>query len=219
MPMSQTVKELILKSLKPYTDVIESVMVYTNPLKQRNMLIVFKNSASQDYLLDLRKLKKLKTQFREIKVFYHKEFLNALDVFPIEFSFIQKQHVVLLGRNIMDGLLISKDHLRHQCEFYLRSNLLTTRELYINKQINEKTIIQESFSQLTLVLEVIYSLLEINIEGEATYENIIEAVANRFSMQAHFLIPWLKAPDLIKKEDFENYSSFLTQLIACIDAL
>lgn len=217
--MSQTVKELILSALNPFSESIESVMVYSNPLKQRNLLIVFKNSATQEYLQDLRKLKKLRQQFRELKIFYHKEFLNALDVFPIEFSFIQKQHVVLMGRNIMDGLLISKDHLRHQCEFYLRSNALTMRELYINKQVSEKTIIKESFSQLILVLQVIYSLLDIHIEGDANDEAIIEAVAARFSMQAHFLIPWLKSPELIKADDFERYSLFLTQLIACIDAL
>ena len=64
--------------------------------------------------------------------FTREEILNAGDVFPIEFHFMESARHVLFGEDLLADLVISDKYLRHQTEFELRSNLLKLRRRYIH---------------------------------------------------------------------------------------
>lgn len=59
------------------------------------------------------------------------ELREAGDVFPIEFHFMERSRKVLFGTDVLDGVEISDENLRHQTEYELRSNLLRLRRKYI----------------------------------------------------------------------------------------
>jgi hypothetical protein len=60
------------------------------------------------------------------------ELQTAADVFPIEFDQMQEAHKVLYGVDVLEGLEIHDDFLRHQIEYELRSKLLLLRRQYIH---------------------------------------------------------------------------------------
>ena len=59
------------------------------------------------------------------------ELESAADVFPIEFHRMETARKVLYGRDVLQGLKISDEHLRHQVEYELRSKLILLRRQYI----------------------------------------------------------------------------------------
>ena len=59
------------------------------------------------------------------------EVRNATDVFPIEFNQMKRARKVLFGQDLLAGIDISNENLRHQVEFELRSKLLMLRRQYI----------------------------------------------------------------------------------------
>jgi len=56
---------------------------------------------------------------------------KSSDVFPIELMDIMQCHRVLHGENVLEGLTVSKQNLRHQVEFELRSKLMKLREGFV----------------------------------------------------------------------------------------
>ena len=59
------------------------------------------------------------------------ELQDAGDVFPIEFSAMQRVRKVLYGSDVLAGLEFSDANLRHQVEYELRSKLIGLRRAYI----------------------------------------------------------------------------------------
>src|SRR5918911_250444 len=59
------------------------------------------------------------------------ELTDAADVFPIEFHQMEKARIVLYGRDPFEFVKLSKENLRHQTEYELRSKLIQLRRLYI----------------------------------------------------------------------------------------
>jgi hypothetical protein len=61
--------------------------------------------------------------------FTAKEFVDSLDVFPIEFRHMKRAYKVLYGQDLLAGREASKEHLRWQTELELRGKLLRLRSL------------------------------------------------------------------------------------------
>lgn len=59
------------------------------------------------------------------------ELQTAADVFPIEFHNMERARKVLYGTDVLAGLKISDEFLRHQTEYELRSKLIKLRRAYI----------------------------------------------------------------------------------------
>jgi predicted nucleotidyltransferase len=64
------------------------------------------------------------------------ELRDAADVFPIEFHQMERERVVLYGRDPFETISISDANLRHQTEYELRSKLLQLRRLYIPASVS-----------------------------------------------------------------------------------
>lgn len=59
------------------------------------------------------------------------ELADAADVFPIEFHQMEAVRKVLYGKDVLEGVKISDQNLRHQTEYELRSKLIRLRRHYI----------------------------------------------------------------------------------------
>jgi len=59
------------------------------------------------------------------------ELQDAADVFPIEFHQMEAARKVLYGTDVLEGVGISDENLRHQTEYELRSKLIRLRRQYI----------------------------------------------------------------------------------------
>lgn len=60
-----------------------------------------------------------------------RELAASTDVFPVKFLDIQRNHRVLAGKPVLDGLTIDRAHLRRRCEQELRNLVLNLRRHYI----------------------------------------------------------------------------------------
>lgn len=93
------------------------------------------------------------------------ELQNAADVFPIEFHQMAKARKVLYGNDVLAGLKISDDFLRHQVEYELRSKLILLRRQYIPASATEeglRTLMAESLSSFSTLFGAVLMLLGID---------------------------------------------------------
>ncbi len=64
------------------------------------------------------------------------ELSDAVDVFPIEFHQMANARVVLFGNDPLRSVTVSKEEMRHQAEYELRSKLIQLRRLYIPASVS-----------------------------------------------------------------------------------
>jgi hypothetical protein len=64
------------------------------------------------------------------------EFERSLDAFPLEFGAIIADHVVVIGKNPLEGLAIDPADLRRACEVQARSHLLHLRQGFLETEGN-----------------------------------------------------------------------------------
>ncbi|MFL6466849.1 MAG: hypothetical protein ACJ72Z_02700 [Pyrinomonadaceae bacterium] len=89
------------------------------------------------------------------------ELQNAADVFPIEFYQMSKARKVLYGTDVLDGLNISAEFLRHQVEYELRSKLILLRRQYIPASATEeglKSLMAESLASFSTLFGAVLLL-------------------------------------------------------------
>lgn len=93
------------------------------------------------------------------------ELQNAGDVFPIEFSQMEAARKVLYGADVLAGLEFSDQHLRHETEYELRSNLIRLRRRYIEASTSVdglKRLMAESVSAFVPIFRAVLILNEAN---------------------------------------------------------
>ena len=217
--MASTFKESLIKTLTHFSNEIESVTLYSNIFKEKHILLVLKDAAPFSIVQKLKKLSFFRKYVCELKVFFYSEFLNALDVFPLEFMHLKEDSGLIMGRDVLEGIVISKDNLRHECEFYLRSNLLSAREHYLKHTLPEREIIKQSFNQLLTVLSAVYTLLEIEWDQTEDLTGLVNALEKAFHIEVSFMKHWVQDSSNIKAKDLGTYLEVLAKLIAKIDAL
>jgi predicted nucleotidyltransferase len=89
------------------------------------------------------------------------ELQNAADVFPIEFHQMEGARRVLYGDDVLVGLNISDDFLRHQTEYELRSKLLQLRRLYIPASVSVEnlcSLMSESLTSFSAIFRAVLIL-------------------------------------------------------------
>jgi len=73
-------------------------------------------------------------------IFSVSEFLGSADVFPIEYIDMKNTHRLLFGRDFLAETEVNDKHLRHECEFELRSKLLKLRQSYLTLKSHKNEI-------------------------------------------------------------------------------
>ncbi len=111
------------------------------------------------------------------------ELQNAADVFPIEFHQMERARKVLYGDDVLSGLRISDEFLRHQTEYELRSKLLQLRRLYIPASasvVNLCGLMTESLTSFASLFRAVLLLHE--VKSPVTKREIVSATARRLNL-------------------------------------
>lgn len=94
-------------------------------------------------------------------VFSKSMLTQSADVFPMEFYDIKENHKVLSGENIFDGLQIDDKHLRHECEFELKSKLLKLRQGLMASRDSKNEIKQLLVNSISSILVIFKHVLRL----------------------------------------------------------
>ncbi len=115
-------------------------------------------------------------------VLSEEELKASANVFAIKFIDIQKNHVILSGRDVFADLNISRDHLRFLCEQSLKNELLRLQQFYLNgnhrPELIETRLIQ-TISAIVMDLRVMLRLKT----GQSPKENNKEAITQAWIAQ------------------------------------
>ena len=136
------------------------------------------------------------------------ELKNAADVFPIEFHQMSKAHKLLYGTDVLAGLNISDDFLRHQAEYELRSKLILLRRQYIPASATEeglKTLLAESLASFSALFRA--ALLLTGGEPPATKREIVALTVQQLNLNG---APFEKIFNIREK----NFAASLDEITA-----
>ena len=96
-------------------------------------------------------------------LFTEEYFKNSADVFPIEFIDMKEKHRILYGSDgALKDLVIERTHLRHECEFELKSKLLKLRQGYmmsLGKPERVRELLLGSVSSILVLFRHVLQLL------------------------------------------------------------
>ncbi len=86
---------------------------------------------------------------------------SSLDVFPLEFSDMQDDYVVVYGEDILKGLCIEQEHARLFCEQQIKGKLIRIRQSYLEMGLRRSGIEQLLKVSLNSLIPVFRSLLRL----------------------------------------------------------
>lgn len=181
-----------------------------------NVLVILKDIPPTLTLSQKKLMKKFKHPI-QWTFFTEEEIDNALDVFPLEFIEIQHTQDLLYGKDVLKNKTIEHRHLRHECEFILRSTLLKIRES-LAKGTPKHILILDS-------LPIIYSVLRCLLVLKASdIPSTKQAVIQQLSTHIHintdlFDMLYLHLDSKRLEDYFTPYVSELTLIIRHINAL
>jgi predicted nucleotidyltransferase len=157
------------------------------------------------------------------------ELQNAADVFPIEFHNMEHARKVLYGADVLAGLDLSDENLRHQTEYELRSKLILLRRAYIPASGSVAGLLDlmaESLSTFASLFRAVLLLRgieppvakhkvvaltsqELGLNGKP-FEKIFNIRANNFAE---------RLTEVSANELFGEYMEQIEAVIAAVDAL
>ncbi len=136
------------------------------------------------------------------------ELETASDVFPIEFHQMEQARKILFGKDVLEKLTISDEHLRHQTEFELRSKLIQLRRRYIpaSSSVSGLTrLMSESLGSFAAIFRAVLLLHE--IEPPMTKREIVALTVDHLKLDG---APFEKIFNI--RED--NFAKTLTEVSA-----
>lgn len=126
-----------------------------------NLLVILKNIG----LDNLSKAAGLLDQSRYklfSPLFFSQDYIAAsCDVFPIEFSDMKENYIVLCGKDILKDMYIDFKNLRFQCEHELKAKLISLRHSFlrlINKNNPLRETLLKSFTSVVHILRNVIRL-------------------------------------------------------------
>lgn len=114
------------------------------------------------------------------------ELEDAADVFPIEFHQMERARRVLYGTDVLENLVVSDEHLRHQTEYELRSKLIQLRRLYIPASASVENLVLlmiESLSSFAALFRAVL-LLHGVAESPIAKRDIVRTTARALNLDA-----------------------------------
>ncbi len=154
------------------------------------------------------------------------ELQNAADVFPIEFHQMTVAHKVLYGTDVIAGLNISDEFLRHQTEYELRSNLIQLRRQYIPASASVEglaKLMSESLPSFSALFRAV--LLLHGGEPPVTKHEIVDMTIEKLGLdRAVFesifaLREKTEAPKLSEKSANDLFADYMDQIEKVIDSV
>jgi len=157
-------------------------------------------------------------RFRAINpVFFTESYIKrSTDVFPIEFLDMKENHIVLYGRDVLEGLQIEMKNLRFQCEQELKSKLLNIKRHYMSTR-GKAALRQLLFRQFTSSLHILRNLIRLKgLTPPYSKQDLLKIVSQEFHIDAGNLNKILEAKNsnlkLSHKEIDELFFAFVAAL-------
>ncbi len=157
------------------------------------------------------------------------ELQNAADVFPIEFHQMTVAHKVLFGTDVIAGLNISDEFLRHQTEYELRSKLIQLRRQYIPASVSVDGLVKLMSESLASFSALFRAVLLLNGgEPPVKKHEIVHMTANKLGLEQVtferiFALRERDAPGKLSAEEandlFADYLDHIEKVIDSVDAI
>lgn len=191
-----------------------------------NLLIALKRISSDDLRAAHKALRNWLKLGEPMPVYFTVEELKrAADVFPIEFLQMEKARKVLVGRDPLDLVEISRENLRHQTEYELRTKLTQLRRLYVpasNSVERLMALMNDSLGSFAALFRA--ALILHGEEPPITKAATVRAIVGLYKLDA---FPFDEILDLGKKttstmtEDEANevFSAYMAQIERVIQAV
>jgi len=108
---------------------------------------------------------------------------TSMDVFPIEYLNLQQNHLLVFGKDILNGLTFNPEFLRLQCEREIKGKLLLLREAFLESSGRARDldmVINQSIHAFVAIFEALLFLKSVEVpEGK---REIIRAASGTFDM-------------------------------------
>src|SRR5205823_5262533 len=152
------------------------------------------------------------------------EVQTSTDCFPIEFHDMQEQRRVLLGKDVIAGLVIDNSFYRAQVEHELRAKLLRLRQKAAGA-ISDKDVLRRLLADSISTFCVLFrhALILQGVAAKGIKREIIQQAEQTFSIDP---LPFTKLLDLreerVKARDLEPgmlLDTYLKQISIVIDAV
>jgi len=168
---------------------------------------------------DLAVLKKaggLIKRFRNLKALFLSEdyIRTSVDIFPIEFLDMQENYLVLLGRDVLEGLPIDTLNLRFQCEQELKSKLINLRQFYLGAYRDKGALNNLLYKAVNSILHILRNVLRLR-GRKAPYlkTDILSEAALEFNLNTASWYEILHAKSLQRRLSLEECERLFTALV------
>ena len=157
-------------------------------------------------------------------VLTERQVFASLDVFPAEFLDLASRRALVDGEDVLAGVVVGRDNLRHQCEYELRSKLVGMRQAYLLAG-GASGLSQRVLSQAAGGLSAVMRHL-LGLRGEPVPDGsaaLVEAIARAFAVDAAGLGAPFAARRAPLSEDearalFARHLAALEALTSAVDA-
>ena len=240
----QKLPEVVRKRIVPYLENlfeihgsnIVSVFVYGSAtgqdfIPQRsdiNLLLIFRELTFDDLKKSLQIVSRgIPNKITAPLFLTRRHIETSADVFPVEFTEIKENCILLYGEDIWQELAIDDRNIRLQCEEQIKGKLIRLRQAYLEIGLKKKgieTLLKESLYGL---MPVFRNMLRLKGKGApVNKEEIITELCGEFSLEPDILLAILRD----KKDDerigsqeiepaFANYLEQIHKLALEVDKL
>jgi hypothetical protein len=94
-------------------------------------------------------------------LFTARQLRESCDVFPIELLDMIQSHRVLRGVDVLEGLAVSRDNLRHQVEYELRAKSLALRQAFMAVNGSRSTVSRLLVASYSPVMAILRAALRL----------------------------------------------------------
>jgi len=152
---------------------------------------------------------------------------SSMDVFPIEYLNFQRNHVLVYGKDILEGLSFDRELVRLQCEREVKGKLLLLREAYMETGGKGKAlrdVIGQSIGAFIAIFDALLYVKEQEIPNER--REVVNLTCNAFGLDAglfqkllDFKEEVIKPKDTQTKSLFQDYLKEVRKLSKIVDTL
>lgn len=192
-----------------------------------NLLIALRNITPRDLRNAHASIREWSKLGHPVPVYFTvDELRDAADVFPIEFHEMEAARKVLYGEDVLAGVKISDENLRHQVEYELRSKLILLRRQFIpaSESVGAlKSLMAESLASFAVLFRAV--LLLNGIDPPLTKHEVVAVIAENYSLDGATFEKIFNirennfAGTLDERTANELFGSYLEQIERVIDAV
>lgn len=193
-----------------------------------NLLIALNSITPQDLRNAQAPMREWRRMGHPVPIYFTvSELQNAGDVFPIEFHQMEKARIVLYGEDVLAGVEIHDDYLRHQTEYELRSKLIQLRRRYIpasSSAENLTGLMSDSLGSFVALFRAV--LLLHKVDPPVTKPDVIAATVKHIGINGDVFAQIIalresraKLDDVRANELFTKYMEQIENVINAVDTV